>query len=242
MSRKWLYLRFLQILLDFGLIFGSFLLAYFLRVGWIFSSNFEFSSFALTSFFASFLWLGFLLFSKYYRVPPRSGLRSWFDITLIIIGGVAAVSSLVVIYFFNSELFFSRLISIYALLIGIIALFISRTIFHGIFRFAKKYGHHNYQTLIIGTNKVSAKLIRAIKKNPYAPYDIIGAIDPYGLARNFKETIIFGKLDQLEKISQEKKITAIIQCDAFEHTINLISFCTPYNYNGTSRMTPVFIA
>ena len=38
-----------------------------------------------------------------------------------------------------------------------------------------------------------------------------------------------GKLNALEEICEEKKIKSIIQCDSFEHTINLISLCQEKN-------------
>ncbi len=80
--------------------------------------------------------------------------------------------------------------------------------------------------MIVGSNRVAERLIYAIEKNPYAPYKIIGVIDPYGLSKEIKHSKILGKLDKLETICETEKVTAIIQCDAFEHTLNLISLCT----------------
>ena len=75
----------------------------------------------------------------------------------------------------------------------------------------------------MGANRVAEKLISAISKNLYAPYKIMGVIDPYGLAKKVQGSQILGKLDKLETVCKREKITALIQCDAFEHTLNLIS-------------------
>jgi hypothetical protein len=72
---------------------------------------------------------------------------------------------------------------------------------------------------------VTEKLIKNINKDKFAPYQIVGVIDPYGFYKNIKGSEILGKLDKLNTICEQRKITAIIQCDAFEHTLNIISLC-----------------
>jgi len=224
MLKKWVYFRIIHIILDFLLIYGAFLLAYFFRVGFIFSSDFDFFAFAKFSFVASFLWSGFLILTQYYKIPPKSGLKFIFDLFLIFLGGSVSIAFLLVLFFFE-ETFFSRLLNFYAFFLAYIFLLSSQFIFKKIIAIRKKRGKEIYKTLVIGANRASEKLIELIEKNPYAPYKIIGIIDPYGLPNNIKITKVLGKLNKLEQICEEKKITSIIQCDAFEHTINLISFC-----------------
>ncbi|MCF7918171.1 hypothetical protein K9L27_04235 [Candidatus Gracilibacteria bacterium] len=238
MSRSWIYLRIVQILVDLLGVYGAFLLSYFLRVGWILSTDFPFRPFACASIFSVIFWIGFLILSKYYRIPPRSGGRVGYDFLLALLGGSIGVGLMIVTYFFRSELFFSRLINIYSIFFGSLFLFLSQLVFRSLMALQKKRGKDVYRTLIVGANRVAEKLIQSIETNAYAPYRVVGVIDPYGLYKNSKFKIsnskkdmvpLLGKLDKLEIVCHQQKITALIQCDAFEHTINLISFCDENN-------------
>lgn len=212
--------------LDAILLYGAFLLAYGVRVGWVLSTDFPFALYALVSVIAVLAWLGFLVFTKYYRIPPRSGQGALYDLVLSAVGGVIAVATLIIVYYFQQELFFSRLINVYVLSFGVVALLVTRWGFGQILRHQKDKNHKAYKTLIIGANAVSDQLIRAIEDNPYALYEVIGVIDPYGLKKGPQ---ILGKLDKLTEICQRESITAIIQCDAYEHTLNIISFCEEHD-------------
>lgn len=136
-----------------------------------------------------------------------------------------AVGFLIVSYFFPREILFSRLIGVYIFVFANLWLWFSRIIFREILSRQKKRSKNVYKTLIIGANRVAEKLVSKIQNDRFAPYKIVGVIDPYGLAKNFSGTQILGKLDKLEKVCADEKISAIVQCDAFEHTLNLISFC-----------------
>lgn len=224
MSKNWIWLRIIQILLDIVIVWAMFLLAYFLRVHWIFSSDFPFELFALLSGAATLVWIGFLAFVKTYRLPPRSGARAWYDIILVLVGGVIAVGFLIVSYFFPREILFSRLIGVYALLLASLWLVVSQKIFRILLAKAKKRGK-GHNTLIIGANRVSEQFVARVKADRFAPFQIVGVIDPYGLVKDFNGAPLLGKLDQLESVCAKEAVTAIVQCDAFEHTLSLVSFC-----------------
>jgi len=235
MSRAWIYLRIIHIITDLLGLYAAFLLSYFVRVGWIFSTDFPFSIFAWLSAGATIIWSSFLLLAKYYRIPPRSGGRAWFDISLAGLGGVVAVGMLIVTYFFPREIIFSRLIGVYIFVFGFAWLLVTQFLFRSLLALLKKKEKMVYRTLIIGANRITEKLITSIEKNAYAPYRVVGVIDPYGLYQssifNYQSSMgksgvpVIGKLDKLETVCAKEKITAIIQCDAFEHTLNLISLC-----------------
>lgn len=224
MSKNWIWLRIIQIILDILLVWGMFLLAYFVRVHWIFSSDFPFALFAILSAAATVVWIGFLVFVKAYRLPPRSGVRMWYDILLVFAGGAIAVGFLIVSYFFPREILFSRLIGVYALFFGELWLIFSQALFRVLLRKAKKQGK-GYKTLIIGANRVAEQFVSRVKLDRFAPFQIVGVIDPYGLAKTFHAAPLLGKLDQLELVCDRESITALVQCDAFEHTLSLVSFC-----------------
>ena len=225
MSKNWIFVRAIQIFVDAIGIFSAFIFAYFLRVGFIFSSDFPFFPFAKISAAATFFWSAFLIFTKFYRVPPRSGSRRFFDFFLIFLGGAIAIAFLLVTFFFEKNLFFSRLLNFYALIFGATFLIFSNFLFLRILANFKKNEKKIYRTIIVGANRTAEKIISAIEKNAFAPHKIVGVIDPYGIAKKIRGAEILGKLNRLEKICDEQKISSIIQCDAFEHTINLISIC-----------------
>lgn len=223
MFRIWIYWRALQIFFDLIFVYGAFLLAYFVRVGWIFSTDFPFPLFAGLSALGALVWVVFLLFTKNYRLPPRPEGKFWYEIVLIFVGGVIAVGILIVSYFFPREVLFSRWIGVYIWGFGSAWLILSNFIFRLIIR-RRGRSKNVYKTLIVGANRITEKLIGAIEKDIFAPYKVVGAIDPYGLYKK-DDLRIFGKLDKLESSVEKEGITAIIQTDAFEHTLNLISLC-----------------
>lgn len=225
MLKYWILWRSGHIFLDLVLVYSTFLLAYFVRVGWIFSSDFSFPLFAVMAALGSVVWIGFLAFARYYRVPPRSGGKEWYDLILLLLGGVVANGFLIVTYFFPQEILFSRLVSVYAFFFGSLSLLITQFLFRLLVRHIKAQKRASYRLLIVGANRIAENFIEQIQQNPYALYQVVGVIDPYGLQKNIKGAAVLGKLDKLEAVCENYGVTAILQCDAFEHTLNLISFC-----------------
>jgi FlaA1/EpsC-like NDP-sugar epimerase len=229
MLQYWVRCRIIHISLDFILVLACFLLAYFIRVDWVFSTDFDFGVFAIMSAIGAAMWVLFLAFARYYRIPPRSGAKEWYDFALILIGGVIANGMLIVVYFFPQEILFSRLISVYAFLFASLALITTQILFKVFMVRLKKQNKQVYRLLIVGANNVSENFIAQVHSNPYALYEVVGVIDPYGIRKTISGSTILGKLDKLESICADKGVTSILQCDAFEQTLNLISFCEEHH-------------
>lgn len=227
MSRHWLWWRVIQIIIDFFGVWGMAILAYFARVGWILSTDFPFGLYVVMSGIAALVWISVLLFNQFYRVVPVSGKTEFIlQNAKILLGGSIAVGVMIVSYFFPKETLFSRWIGVYILIFGSLWLFVSNEIYREFIAWQKKHDKKSvYRTLIVGANRVSEKIIDRLTKDRFAPYKIVGVIDPYGLAaKNFKGKIL-GKLNKLEDVCDRERVTAMIQCDGFEHTLSLISFC-----------------
>jgi len=210
MLKYWVFWRLAHIALDFVLVYTAFLLAYFVRVGWIFTTDFNFGAYALMAIVGTFVWVSFLAFARYYRIPPRSGGKEWFDLVLILVGGGVANGLLIVTYFFSDATVFSRLISVYAFVFGAAFLGFSQLGFRGCIMWLKKRQKQSYRLLIIGANRISEQFIDKIKHNPYALYKVVGVIDPYGLKKNIKDSQVLGKLDKLERVCEEYKVNSIL--------------------------------
>ena len=206
-------------------------MAYFARVGTLISTDFPLKIYALLAGVSALFWIFFLLFARFYKVsiePTKT--EKLFQFGKIILGGAIAIGTLIISYFFPREILFSRLLGLYAFAFGTAYLWISSQIFLAILKRRKKQGQSDiYKTLIIGANRISDKIIQRLQADPIAPYIVKGVIDPYGMApKNFSGKVI-GKLNKLEAFVESEKITAIIQCDAYEHTINLISLAKEKN-------------
>ena len=145
MLKYWITGRLLHLLLDLLLVYAAFLLAYFIRVNWVFSTDFDFALFAAMAFIGAIVWISFLAFSRYYRVPPRSGGKEWYDLVLLLIGGVVANGMLIVVYFFPQEILFSRLICVYAFVFGSAALLFTQVAFKLFMARGKKSDRNVYR-------------------------------------------------------------------------------------------------
>jgi FlaA1/EpsC-like NDP-sugar epimerase len=201
------------------------------RVDWVLSTDFPFGLFALMSFLASVVWIVVLMMIKYYRVIPSP---HWMDkgaqVIKILLGGSIAVGVLIVSYFFPRDVLFSRLIGVYIFVFGSVYLLLSDWSYRAIIAWQKKHRPDSlYRTLIVGANRVSEKIIARFNADAYAPHLIVGVIDPYGLAAPTMKPFVLGKLNKLESVCDSERINYILQCDGFEHTLNLITFCDQKN-------------
>ncbi|PID70612.1 hypothetical protein CSB37_00805 [bacterium DOLZORAL124_38_8] len=231
MFRTWLKWRIWHIIIDTVFLLGMFSLAYFVRVGAIFSSDFPFGLYLGMTVISTIVWILFLIFSRFYKVniqPSKTERLMHFG--KILLGGCIAIGVLIVSYFFPREVLFSRLLGLYGFLFGSAYLIISSEVFLSFLKKRKKQGQNDvYKTLIVGANRISDKIIQQLESDPIAPYIVKGVIDPYGMAPKDFSGKIIGKLNKLESFVKDEKITAIIQCDAYEHTINLISLAKEKN-------------
>lgn len=213
-------------LLDGVLLWGSFVLAYFLRVGFIFSTDVVFEPYALVSFFASGIWVLVLMLTRYYTIPPMGPRKS---LLVIALGGACATGFLLAAYFFNVGGFFSRLMNLYAFGFGVVALLITDGLFRAYAKKIKASKKYTHKTLIIGANRIAERIIQRVNKDPFAAYEFVGVLAPYGLHKNIKGSKVLGKLNMFEDICKNEGVTAVIQCDGFEHTISIISYCDENN-------------
>ena len=148
-------------------------------------------------------------------------------------GGIVAVATLILIYYFQRELLPSRLITLYILVFGVFCLFVSGFLFRFVLRWQKEKKIRTYRTLVIGANPVAEKFVSQIKNSPYDLHHVIGVIDPYGVYKKIDGSEILGKLDKLGVVCEKYKINSILQCDAYEQAINIISFCDEKNIKYT---------
>jgi FlaA1/EpsC-like NDP-sugar epimerase len=221
-------LRIIQIIIDFLLIILSFSLAYFLRVGFVFSTDFPFETYAVVFIPTSIVWIGILLFQNVYTHTPISKRRLF---TSIISANLIGITLFVLIFFYKRDIFFSRLILVYVWTLSNIFIISNAWIFRIIKFHLHSQGIGTKKTLIVGANKTAEEAIKNCQKfEPY--YEVVAILDAYGTKKKAIYGIsVLGKMNSLEEVIQEKNIQVIIQADCIEQSLNLIHISEKNNIN-----------
>ncbi len=211
------------LLTDILIFLKAYALAYFLRVGWIFSTDFPFSSYILTVLLVAPFWLLVLATTRTFGLTRSQ--KTFRNAAYISYSSVVGVALFAITYYFFHGLFFSRLLLVYALLFSVVGTILWHIIFEYIERIVLRKDPATFRALIVGVTRESTKLIELLQKhkNPVTPVAILDG-------RGTKETEIhgvkvYGKLNKLDDVLTEQKITHLIQCADLEQSLNLLSAC-----------------
>jgi FlaA1/EpsC-like NDP-sugar epimerase len=219
-------LRISQIIIDFLLIVISFSLAYFLRVGLIFSSDFPFDAYATVFIPTSIFWILVLLFHNVYSRSPISKRRLF---TSIMASNLIGITLFVLVFFYKRDIFFSRLILVYVWGISSILLIANAWAFRILKFYFHSLGIGTKKTLIVGANKSANQAIENFQKfEPY--YEPVAILDAYGTKKkDIRGIPVLGKMNSLEEVIKNKNIQVIVQVDCIEQSLNLIHFSEKNN-------------
>lgn len=113
----------------------------------------------------------------------------------------------------NEHIFPSKSIPIYGWLISLFLVFLGRQIIKTIQKYLFKYKIGVQNTLIIGANNVSQKIINEAKKRPYLGYNFIGILDSKINEDSFEGIKILGTEDDLAKVLERHHFDEIIQAN-----------------------------
>ena len=213
----------LWLLTDLLLFVGMYTLAYFLRVGWIFSTDFPFDRFVITATLTAPLWLIVLGTTRTFGLTRNQAtLRNGTYIAYTALVGVALFT---LAYYFRYTTFFSRLLLLHALFYTFVGVWLWHILFQRFERWCLRRNPPTFPTLIIGTTREAAELIRSLNKNknPLVP---VAILDSQGSKESTMEGVpIRGKLHKLEQVLEEEHITHLIQCSDLEQSLNFLSAC-----------------
>ena len=218
-----LKLRYLTIFVDYILLIAAFVLAYFFRVGLIFSSDLPFENYFYVALITALVWIGILLVIRGYN--PSVRLTRPIHILKVFVAGLSATAVFGLIFYFTQLALFSRLLLVYIFLFGSMAMILFHLLMQYIEKKLIKKGYGNIRLLIIGSNRGVKSFVDELRKNT-SPYVPVAVLDAHGTSQ--KEIFgvpILGKLNILEKVIDEYKIDAIVQGDNIEQLINIHSFC-----------------
>ncbi len=219
--------RLILVVTDYLLILGAFVLAYFIRVGWILSTDFPFSPYFKISALVSLAWIFFFVLFRVYALHHRTDTKGHF--LRIFLANVAGIASFVILFFTLRKLFFSRLIPIYTFIIATFSLILAHWLAQKIRGKLTKKGKGVSRVLIIGANRATKELIKNLQEanSKHLP---VAILDAYGSSLEEINNIpIAGKLNVLEKTIEKYKVDEIIQTDNLEQTLNIINFCQQKN-------------
>ncbi len=141
----------LWLLGDLLFFVSAYILAYFLRVGWIFSTDFPFSRFLAVVLIVAPLWIGALVTTRTFSLTRNQ--RSLRNIVYILYACAVGTALFALTYYFLYGLFFSRLLLVEALLltVGITALW--HVVFEEIRKRVLRRSPPVFPTLIVGLTR-----------------------------------------------------------------------------------------
>ncbi len=213
--------RLLEIAVDAVLVIAAFLAAYYLRIGQFVSSDFPFTPYFQLALYFVPIFLVLLAWFGMYSLREKS----YAEILRICIN-VALIGALLfpLIFFFKREIFFSRLIPFYIWLLAALFLFAFHAALRMIAIKRHRQGKSALRTLVIGNGRAAAEIISKLKESG-SRFQPVAILAPFGGGtKEIMGVAVLGKLDALEQTVEQEQIEAIIQTEAGEQTINLLTF------------------
>ena len=207
---------------DLVIFTTSYALAYFLRVGWIFSSDFPFEPFIIVVMLIAPVWLIVLITTRTFALTRSQASRR--NIAYIVYSCVVGTALFALSYYFLYGLFFSRVLLLYALVMSSVCIWIWHRLYSRFQRLMLRRDPPVFPTLIVGVTRESRELIERLNSssNPLKPVSVLDG-------KGCKDAAIAGvpvrgKLNKLEEVLGEG-ITHLIQCSDLEQSLNLLSAC-----------------
>jgi len=213
----------LWLLSDLALFVGAYMAAYLCRVGWILSTDFPLDKHITVAAIIAPLWLIVLITTRTFSLTRNQA--TLHNAAYIIYAAVMGTALFTLTYYFLYGAFFSRLLLVYAMVFTILFTIVWHVLFEKILRSALRKDPAVFRALIIGVTRESKRLIQTLNdtKNPITPVAILD-----GRGTKEKEIAgvpVKGKLNKLEDVLQEDKITHLIQCSDLEQSLNLLGAC-----------------
>lgn len=208
---------------DVVLMLGAYVAAYFLRVGLILSTDFPIDKYLHVVLLVAPLWLGVMLFLGIFRLARvQTGAR---NLCHILFSCVFALALFTLAYYFVYNTFFSRKLLVYAGAAHLLFTVVWHAAFDQWQRRLLRKNPPAYPLLVIGANRDAERVIRLLEDRQ-SPFKPVAVLDSQGTSMaDVAGVPVRGKLNKLEDVVKEKKITHLLQCADLEHTINLLSLC-----------------
>ncbi|MBU2236247.1 sugar transferase [Patescibacteria group bacterium] len=212
--------------LDYVVVFLAGLLAYGIRFGSVVSElrpviyEMPLKEFLPILLFASLLWVIVFVFSGLYSI--KSTRKMVEEITKIVLACSTAVLVIIIVIFFQRELFSSRFIVLSGWILSIVFIGIERFFVRSFQRRLLKKGIGSHRIAVIGNEIAATRIIRTIQDNPALGYKIVEHIQI-----NSEEDIA-----KIKHAFESSLIDEIIQADsdiAKPLILKIIDLCNEYH-------------
>ncbi len=211
------------LLSDIIIFIGAYALAYFLRVGFIFSSDFPFDRYLLTALMTSPLWLIVMSTTRTFFLTHNQ--RTLRNGSYIAYAGAVGISIFTLLYYFEFTAFFSRMLLLEALIIQIALTWVWHIGYDKFRRMKLRSFPPAFPTLLVGVTRETAALIRHLDRRRSALVPVAILENKGTKEKEIEGVPVLGKLNKLEEVLKTHKITHLIQCSDLEQSINLLSAC-----------------
>lgn len=208
---------------DVLLFLGSHAIAYFVRIGWMFSTNLPFSAYMGVAALVAPVWLSGLIVTRTFALTRSQ--TSFKNLVYIVSACVMGSAAFALGYYFLFKIPFSRLLLLLGMLLSAAAAVSWHIAFGRIVRTMLRRDPPAFPTLIIGATREAGRLIELLNRtrNPLKP---VAILDGHGTKeKEIAGVPVRGKLNLLEETLARERITHLVQCADLEHTINLLSAC-----------------
>jgi FlaA1/EpsC-like NDP-sugar epimerase len=208
---------------DLLLFMGIYALVYFLRVGWIFSTDFPFDRYLTAVTLTAPLWLLVVATTRtFHFMRSQATLRNAAYITY---AGMVGVALFTLVYYFRYTAFFSRLLLVYAFVLQTGATYVWHILYQRFMRLQLRRDPPAFPTLIVGLTRESRALIGTLNRR-LSPLKPVAILESRGTSeREVGGVPVRGKLNLLEETLAREKITHLVQCSDLEQSLNLLSAC-----------------
>jgi len=227
MKKELIRLKVLQMVIDVLLILTAFALAYFLRIGFYFSTEFPFNQYMTIALVTTPITVLFMFFARTYKLTQQ--IVSWRHFQRIGFVSVVNVAVFMVLYYFTYRNFFSRLILVYIFFLTLFLVYGWHVVFRKIMQLHSRREIGVYRALIIGSNRPAQDFIRMMIENQ-SHIKPVAVIDAYGSSQKSIHGVpVVGKMNLFEKTIADHDIDIIVQADSLEQTLNIINYALQNN-------------
>lgn len=208
------------LIIDLALFVGVYVLSYFLRVGWILSSDLPFTPFLTVVLGIAPLWLLSLIATRTFGLTRSQATPRNFAHVLAscVVGAALAALGF---YFVYAQVF-SRLLLAIALVLSTVVIWTWHLVAEQLQRAWLRREPPCYPTAIIGLTRESKRLIERLQhhRHPLVP---VAIFDAQGTSEKAVFGVpVVGRLHKLEETIRTRRITHVIQCSDLEHSINIL--------------------
>lgn len=210
------------LIVDVCVFLCTYTLAYFVRVGFIFSTDYPFSSFIVAALATVPLWFITLITTRVFGLSRRQ--RSVRNGLYILYATIIACAVFITINYFSFQLVISRRLLVYLVVFPWVGIWFWHIVADRLLR-AFLLHKQAFRALVIGITRESQFLVEHLLATNH-PFRPVALLDGRGSpVKTIAGVPNVGKLNKLEAVLTDYGITHLIQCSDLEQSLNLISAC-----------------